>query len=296
VTVPGVQSAEVVLGPEAWRPRRDAHQARGAALGDARRQRAATATREPVEDFLFTYYPFRLSALQRWTPGVGVALVDADELLVDGRFQRGTDGCVRVVAPDELERSRLTFTRDLCVAVAGRPAFLGCFGLHEWAMVYQQAAERRHQGWPLRLGSEGTDAVVRALPIRCTHYDAFRFFTPPARPLNKLNPDLDGRLMNEQPGCVHVTMDLYKWAMKSAPWVPAELAADCFELARDARSVDMRASPYDFSAVGLAPICIETPEGRSEYEQEQRRLTKKAEPLRARLIAALNGALSVSVQ
>ena len=67
------------------------------------------------------------------------------------------------------------------------------------------------------------------------------------------------------------------------------------ELARDARSVDMRASPYDFSAVGLAPICIETPEGRSEYEQEQRRLTKKAEPLRARLIASLNGALSVSV-
>ena len=57
----------------------------------------------------------------------------------------------------------------------------------------------------------------------------------------------------------------------------------------------MRASPYDLSAVGLTPICIETPEGRSEYEQEQRRLTKKAEPLRARLIAALNDALSVSV-
>ena len=163
-------------------------------------------------------------------------------------------------------------------------------------MVYQQAAERRHQGWPLRLGPEGTDAVVRTLPIRCTHYDAFRFFTPPARPLNKLSPDLDGRLANEQPGCVHVTMDLYKWAMKSAPWVPAELTADAFELARDARSVDMRASPYDFSAVGLAPIRIETPEGRSEYEQEQRRLTKKAEPLRARLVSSLNLALSVPVR
>ena len=133
---------------------------------------------------------------------------------------------------------------------------------------------------------------MRTLSIRCTHYDAFRFFTPPARPLNKLSPDLDGRLANEQPGCVHVTMDLYKWAMKSAPWVPAELAADAFELARDARSVDMRASPYDFSAVGLAPIRIETPEGRSEYEQEQRRLTKKAEPVRARLVASLNLALS----
>ena len=284
---------EAVLGPEVWRPRQAAHRARGAAFGEARRRRAEAGEREPVEDFLFTYYPFRLSALQRWTPGAGVALAQADELLTDARLGRGTDGLVRVVAPDEAQRARLVFARDLCVAVAGRPAFLGCFGLHEWAMVYRQAAERRHQGWPLRLGPEGTDAVVRALPIRCTHYDAFRFFTPPARPMNKLSPDLDGRLANEQPGCVHVTMDLYKWAMKSAPWVPAELAADAFELARDARSVDMRASPYDFSVVGLAPIRIETAEGRGEYEQEQRRLAKKAEPLRARLVASLNLALSV---
>jgi hypothetical protein len=293
VSGPEVQSTETVLGPEVWRPRQAAHRARGAAFGEARRRRAEAGEREPVEDFLFTYYPFRLSALQRWTPGAGVALAQADELLTDARLGRGTDGLVRVVAPDEAQRARLVFARDLCVAVAGRPAFLGCFGLHEWAMVYRQAAERRHQGWPLRLGPEGTDAVVRALPLRCTHYDAFRFFTPPARPMNKLSPDLDGRLANEQPGCVHVTMDLYKWAMKSAPWVPAELAADAFELARDARSVDMRASPYDFSAVGLAPIRIETAEGRGEYEQEQRRLAKKAEPLRARLVASLNLALSV---
>ena len=243
---PELQSTETVLGPEVWRPRQAAHRARGAAFGEARRRRAEAGEREPVEDFLFTYYPFRLSALQRWTPGAGVALAQADELLTDARFGRGADGLVRVVAPVEAQRARLVFARDLCVAVAGRPAFLGCFGLHEWAMVYRQAAERRHQGWPLRLGPEGTDAVVRALPIRCTHYDAFRFFTPPARPMNKLSPDLDGRLANEQPGCVHVTMDLYKWAMKSAPWVPAELAADAFELARAARSVDMRASPYDF--------------------------------------------------
>ncbi len=292
MTDPGVQSGEVVLGPEAWRPRRAAHQARADGLVEARRRRAAAGEAEPVEDFLFTYYPFRLGALRRWTPGAGVALADADELLADARFGRSADGLVRLVAPDAAERARLAFARDLCVAVAGRPAFLGCFGLHEWAMVYRQAAERRHRRWPLRLGPEGTDEVVRALPIRCSHYDAFRFFTPDARPLNRQAPDLAGRLANEQPGCVHVTMDLYKWAMKSAPWVPAELAADCFELARDARSVDMRASPYDFSSVGLAPIRIETPEGRGEYEHEQRRLTKKAEPLRARLVASLNVVLS----
>lgn len=289
---PGSQSAETVLGPEVWRARRAAHAARTDALVAARRRRAEAGEREPIEDFLFTYYPFRLAALRRWTPGAGVALADADELLAEGRFRRDGDGHVRVAPPDARQRARLTFARDLCVAVAGRPAFLGCFGLHEWAMVYGQAADRRHQGWPLRLGPEGTDAVVRAWPIRCSHYDAFRFFTPGARPLNKLAPTLPTRLAHEQPGCVHVTMDLYKWALKSAPWVPAELAADAFELARDARCVDMRASPYDFSAAGYAPIRVETPEGRAEYEQEQRRLAAVAAPVRARLIAALDRALA----
>jgi hypothetical protein len=294
VTAAVGQPAETVLAPEVWRPRRAAHQAVAEALVAARRARAGAGIAEPVEDFLFTYYPFRLGALRRWSPGAGVALLAAEELLADARFRRDADGLVRVVPPDDAERVRLAFARDLCLAVAARAPFHGCFGMHEWAMVYRQAAERRHRRWPLRLGAEGTDEVVRSMPIRCSHYDAFRFFTPAARPLNKACPDLAGRLDNEQPGCVHVTMDLYKWAMKSAPWVPAELAADCFGLARDARTVDMRASPYDFSSVGLAPIRIETPEGRAEYEAEQRRLTKKAEPLRARLIASLNVALSAS--
>jgi hypothetical protein len=80
--------------------------------------------------------------------------------------------------------------------------------------------------------------------------------------------------------------------MKAWPWVSAELAADAFELARVARSVDMRASPYDFSALGLRPIAIETAEGRVEYEGEQRRLSGLAEPVRARLIAELERALA----
>jgi hypothetical protein len=258
----------------------------------ARRERAARGIPDPVDDFLFTYYPFRLSAVRRWSPGPGVALLDAAELLADRRFGARADGVVGVAPPDETRRARLRFHLDLALAIAGRPPFHGCFGMHEWAMVYGLAAERRHAAWPLRLGAEGTDAVVRALPVRCTHHDAFRFFTPAARPLNRLAPTLADRLVNEQPGCVHVTMDLYKWTMKSAPWVPAELQADALELARAARRVDMRASPYDFSAAGLAPIRVETPEGRGEYEHEQRRLAAAAEPVRARLIAALTRALA----
>ncbi len=285
-------ASQVVLGPAEWRARRAAHEARADRLVAARRERAQKGERDPVEDFLFTYYPFRFSAVRRWTPGSGVALADADELVDGRRFLRGADGFVRVALPDEAQAGRLAFSLRLCRAVAARAAFHGCFGLHEWAMVYGQAEQRRHGAWPLRLGPEGTDAVVRSMPVRCAHYDAFRFFTPGARPLNKLAPTLEARVENEQPGCVHVTMDLFKWAMKAQPWVSAELAADAFELAHVARTVDMRASPYDFSAAGLEPIAIETAEGRGVYEAEQRRLSALAEPVRARLIAELDRALA----
>jgi len=285
-------ASQVLLGPAEWRARRAAHESRADRLVEARRARAQKGERDPVEDFLFTYYPFRFAAVRRWTPGAGIALAEADELVADQRFLRGSDGLVRVALPDAAQAGRLDFSLRLCRAVATRAAFHGCFGLHEWAMVYGQAEQRRHGAWPLRLGAEGTDAVVRSMPVRCTHYDAFRFFTPGARPLNKLAPTLDTRVDNEQPGCVHVTMDLFKWAMKAQPWVSAELAADAFELAHVARTVDMRASPYDFSAIGLKPIAIETAEGRVEYEIEQRRLSALAEPIRARLIAELERALS----
>ena len=287
-----VPASQPMLGAAEWRARRAAHEARADRLVGARRARAQAGGRDPVEDFLFTYYPFRLAALRRWSPGAGVALADAEELADGRRFRRGADGLVRVSPPDTAQANRLDFSRRLCRAVAARAAFHGCHGLHEWAMVLGQAEQRRHGGWPLRLGAAGTDAVVRALPVRCTHHDAFRFFTPAARPLNRLAPTLEGRTEHEQPGCVHVTMDLFKWAMKAQPWVSAELAADAFELAHEARRVDMRASPYDFSAIGLRPIAIETAAGRGEYEVEQRRLTALAEPVRARLVGELERALA----
>jgi hypothetical protein len=79
-------------------------------------------------------------------------------------------------------------------------------------------------------------------------------------------------------------MDLYKWAFKLAPWCPSELIADTFELARDIRELDMRASPYDLSSFGYTAVPIETPEGRAEYERYQRVFAERARPLRQRLI------------
>ena len=287
-------SAEIILPPEVWKEHRASHEAHADALVKARQLRAARGEEDPIEDFLYTYYPFRMSALRRWTPGAGFACVEGDALLTDAYFQKSSDGLVRVISMTEGDVRRATFIRNLCLAVTARPAFFKCYGLHEWAMVYEQADQRRHAKWPLRLGAKGTDEVVRSMPVCCTHYDAFRFFTPTAKPLNHSHPDLAGRIKNEQPGCVHVTMDLYKWTMKSLPWVSSDLATESYRLAHEARSIDMRASPYDFSAVGLEPICIETEEGRAQYESAQRHLAKLAEPVRQRLIEVLNRALSVN--
>jgi len=175
---------------------------------------------------------------------------------------------------------------DLLVAMRERPPFFACFGLHEWAMVYRQTPEEvRHNAFPLRFAPDQLARIVTAQPICCTHFDAFRFFTPPARSLNKLQPERATVAQHEQRGCLHANMDLYKWAFKLAPYTPSELLADCFELARDIREIDMRASPYDLRALGFEPIMIETPAGRAEYERHQRTFTQRGEPLRERLIA-----------
>jgi hypothetical protein len=142
---------------------------------------------------------------------------------------------------------------------------------------------------PLRLGAAATDAVVESHRVVCSHFDAYRFFTPSARPLNRLRPGRDDRAAYEQPGCLHATMDLYKHAFRLWPLVGSDLVADCFELAWDVRTTDMRASPYDLTTLGLSPIRVETPEGKREYADAQRRFADRAAPLRAELIAQLEG-------
>jgi hypothetical protein len=165
--------------------------------------------------------------------------------------------------------------------------------MHEWAMVYRQTqAEVRHNAWPLRLSPGHLAATVEERGVRCSHFDAYRFFTAPARPLNLLRPTRETQVGNEQPGCLHANMDLYKWAYKLSPLTGAELVADCFALARDIRTLDMRASPYDLADLGYPPVRVETPEGRAEYAAEQKRFAELAAPLRARLVDAVSELIS----
>ncbi|MEV4542387.1 3-methyladenine DNA glycosylase [Micromonospora echinaurantiaca] len=278
-----------VLDAADWQARRRAHEERVDAWLTPHLARRRRGEKHPVEDFLFTYYSHRPAQLRRWHPGAGTVLRDADPAEF-GRDYRPTAGGVTLdtAALRARRADSVDWIRSLLTATAGRPGHFGCFGMHEWAMVYRQTqAEVRHNAWPLRLSPEQTARTVEANRIRCSHFDAYRFFTAPARPLNLLTPTRETQHAHEQPGCLHANMDLYKWAYKLSPLVPSELVADCFELAREIRTLDMRASPYDLAALGYRPVRVETAEGRAEYVTAQRGFAERAARLRERLLAAV---------
>ena len=277
-----LQSSVVTLEPAEWEPLQAAHVARVDALLADHLERRQRRQKHPVEDFLFTYYPTRPNQLRVWHPGPGIRLRGATQY--EGR--RGylyREGAAQLDPADVSRRTdSISWIRQLLAATAGRQRQFGCFGLHEWAMVYK-TEDIRHD-WPLRLGSHGTDQVVESHKIACSHFDAFRFFTTPARPLNVLQPTREAQPALEQGGCLHANMDLYKWASKLMPFTSSALLLDCFELARDIRTLDMQASPYDFAALSYSPIEIETPAGKAAYAAAQRSFAQRARPLRLQLV------------
>jgi len=282
------------LTQDQWRPLESAHHEWADAVTAAHLSRRDGARTHPVEDFLFSYYMHSPAQLRRWHPGPGVLLAGASER-ESWKLYRYRDGAAALDVEAFLATRATTvrFVRELLRATAARPAQLGCFGLHEWAMVYRQMPEqRRHVDWPLRLGQAGTDEVVESHQIRCSHFDAFRFFTEPARSLNTLAPTRDSQTAMEQPGCLHATMDVYKWAYKLSPAIPGDLTADCFDLAREVRELDMRAAPYDLRPLGYEPVEIETAVGRAIYVEAQRDFSARAQLLRARLVSACDSLIA----
>ena len=281
----------LVISRADWQKRVAAHERRMGRHAEAFVRRRSRGETHPVHDFLFTYYSFSPAKLGHWTPVLGEALevtpddLDAHSWLRSASF-RVRDGILShdTARLTDAVRERAAWVAGLCEAVLSRPVNLRCHGLHEWAMVYQQSREEvRHQGYELRLPAAGVARFVESRPLCCTHYDAVRFFTPPARPLNALQPSLETRPQLEQGACLHANMDLYKWSAKLWPWTGGDLIAEAFLLALEGRDLDMRASPYDLRALGYEPVPVETAEGRAQYEREQQALAEKAVPLRQRL-------------
>jgi hypothetical protein len=276
-----------------WTTREARHRARADEFLHAHRSPGGAP--HPVWDFLFTYYSLRPRQLRTWHPGFGTALAGnaAHRCLTRAGYGRVGGGVGVTLEFLTAREQTVRFIADLLRATASRPARLNCFGLHEWAMVYR-APTIRHPQVPLRLSPAETDGVVESMPLRCSHFDAFRFFTEPAVQRNAERLTRDGQVRAEQPGCLHASMDCYKWAFKLGPLVESELVMDALTLAADARELDMRASPYDLRDYGFEPIAIETPAGRAEYVRIQQHIAERAAPLRSALLDRCDLLLTVA--
>jgi hypothetical protein len=289
--------SEEILPAKIWHKLRDEHRAKVMPWITPRLERRSRHESHPVDDFLFEYYPISTNKLLNWHPGFGFSLV-ATEIEFE-EFPAGTyefaDNTIQI------RREWLAKSQE---AVTGLTTFLtstqersirsGCFGLHEWAMVLG-TEEVRHEKWPLRLSQDQIRATIDEVGLRCTHFDAFRFFTPVAAPLNPLQLTPIDRNEVEQPGCLHANMDLYKHAQRFAPIVGSNIIRNAFALARDIRSVDMQTAPYDLADLGVIPIPVETRAGREEFATLQLGFAQRAQTLRTDLIDALKTA-SVSAE
>lgn len=293
----------VRLPRETWEQFEAVHQQKVEELTSAHLARRVNRERHPVEDFLWTYYSVKPAELRRWHPGAGITLEGSSEDRAAWRFYtvRAGEATLDLDAYFEKRGATVNYVEQLLGATLEHTPQFGCFGLHEWAMVYRMTPEQlRHTGLPLRIGHAATDQVVETNPISCTHFDAYRFFTPEAAPLNALRPTRESQAALEQSGCLHAGMDVYKWAAKLGPIIPGDVLLDAFVLARDIREVDMRASPYDVSAYCgadgevLTAITIETSAGKRQYAELQRGFAERGNALRHRVLAAIAHARAVA--
>jgi hypothetical protein len=168
------------LSEKIWLPREKSHHQRlhhhlCSYLEDRQANR-----KHPIRDFLFDYYSFRPSHLLRWSPGPEVKLEGPSALkfLARKEFRLNTEPHPTVSLNPTLISERryesLQWIHSLLQATVQRPPQFGCFGLHEWAMVYQ-TDQVRHQSQPLRLSPEKIAATLEEAKIHCSHFDAFRF-------------------------------------------------------------------------------------------------------------------------
>lgn len=290
--VEDIQTFDTIPETE-WMAKKNAHEKRVDALINDYLEARSRQEKNPVMDFLFEYYAFRPSNLRKWSPGIGIALSFSDFEDLPEVSEMTIENNTAFVDPALFPEKRISSLKWMLGMLENtqqsRPAF-GCFGMHEWAMVYR-SENPRHSQVPMRMEPDELAEFVESRPLLCTHFDAFRFFTKPAQPMNRFELSREKFHETEQPGCIHSNMDLYKWAFKMYPWIPSSLILDAFELAVEARYIDMQASPYDLRDQGLEPIKIETDSGRKEYKKKQEMIFEKGLPIRERVTEQMRGLL-----
>jgi hypothetical protein len=285
-----------ILTLEEWQARAHTHRERVLEWTAPHKELRSRQEQHPVHDFLFQYYMYSPAKLEAWHPEPHEAIAESPEArgrfgppvyrILDGVIERDMDA----LSTRDLEAQRMAM--NVLVATQEQPANFGCYGVHEWAMVYGGHDVRHGDTTPLRLSQREVDDFVESRPVACSHFDAFRFFAPQAKPLNRIQLEWSTRFETEQPGCIHANMDIYRWAYSAMPWIGSNLLWECFELAAELRVLDMQASPYDLRHLELEPVCVETPQGRMEYQLRQRELAERAAVLRTKLIGALESILA----
>ena len=290
-----ISTIENIYPEQEWMKVKDHHEEKLSEILDPYLQKRSRQIKDPVLDFLFEYYAFRPSHLMRWSPGLGAALEFTRKENLPEVSELRVEGSQAFVDPALFPKKRLKSARwilDLLKKSSTKKPMFGCFGMHEWAMVYR-TEDVRHGQIPLRLPDDEIAEFVESRPLVCTHFDAFRFFTENAKPLNKNSLSRESFQDMEQPGCLHTNMDLYKWAFKLYPWISSDLIRDAFLNAVDIRKTDMQASPYDAREFGLEPIKIETEAGRKEYLDLQTKFFENSQPIRNKLIKSYEKVIQI---
>ena len=200
------------------------------------KDRIHAVSRHPVYNFLHVYYRYSVGDILCYSPGMGKQLegVSASDLqdktltgmehtfaktpllrrkflkLDSDRASFALDAST-IAEAKAFDLSAMISSREILARSATRAPFFGCYGLHEWAMLYSGGESgytpERHQSFlSLRVSQRTIDEVVQG-GVRCTHFDAFRFFQPAARRFNLIDPITKERQRElEQPGCVHANM------------------------------------------------------------------------------------------
>ena len=313
-----------------WRSRADAHRRRVRDLLGGMFYDRKIHDRHPIYNFLFNYYRFRPHmTIERYSAGldfVESCSSSDDESLYhckylsvkDDRSMRSLylpsskyfsvkDGCIEMDPVKSLNEKSVTRIRNLFTLleiVQRRPPNFSCFGVHEFAMLHSGA---RHSSLSEKSGSEIAHVTTRESMMlwRELRFDVpLRRYTALSKSALKscrikTSPDL--RTKNEQAGCIHTNLDLFKFSLRLWPFASSELVADALELAIRARELDMRASPYDLSSVSdftelgrdfdLTPVLIETESGRAEFRDSTMVLYRDSLPIRDRLIKVASSVL-----
>ena len=194
LVLPPRHALKATLDASSWRQSALEHKARIAALvGDP----SHIDRRHPVYNFIFTYYSFDPKLLLRYSAGQNVLLtgvgVDEADLWCGKGWLPSANGGAGIIdarlTPKSLRRATI-HAANVLRASSQRAPHYNCYGLHEWAMLYggEPTDFNRHQELPLRVTQAELNRVVESLPLKCTHFDAFRFFTPDAAPRNQIVP------------------------------------------------------------------------------------------------------------